>query len=53
VRQIVSTQRRLLSGGGYRALLQSSLAALAVWEPFLSAWQAKEAGKLVEVSRHA
>jgi hypothetical protein len=53
LRQIVSTQRRLLSGGGDRALLQSSLAALAVVESLLSAQQAKEAGKLAEVSRHA
>ena len=53
LRQIVSTQRRLLSGGGDRALLQSSLAALAVVESLLSAQQAKEAGKLTEVSRHA
>lgn len=53
LRQIASAQRRLLPGGGDRALLQSALAALAVTESLVAAQAAKEAGRLEESARHA
>ncbi len=53
LRQIAGTQRRLLSGGGDRALLQAALAALAVTETLTGAQKAKEAGRLTDATRQA
>ena len=53
LREIATTQRKLLSGGGDRALLQSSLAALAVTDTLVAAQQAKEAGNLADAARQA
>lgn len=53
LRQIVSTQRKLLSGGGDRALLQAALAALAVTDALVAAQKSKESGKLAEATRQA
>ena len=53
LRQIASTQRRLLSGGGDRALLQNALAALAVTESLTGAQKSKESGKLADATRQA
>ncbi len=53
LRDVANTQRKLLSGGGDRALLQASLAALAVTDTLVAAQDAKEAGNLNETTRLA
>lgn len=53
LREIVTTQHKLLSGGGDRALLQSSLAALAVTDSLVAAQQATDAGNLTDAARQA